>query len=710
MPNFNHGGFLEHAFAAIAAQTVPADEVIVIDDGSTDDSVTKIKAWGAQSPTHKILLLPKNSGVNAATDAGLDHVTTDFFSPGSVDDTFFTTHIEKISLLAQSYPRAGLVSFRALRHDVVRHQRYLGPQLCPFSRFVDNQEVETVLRYQYLWDAGIAWNTEAFKAERNFDWRLRWISGLHVADVLAFRHGFSYVAEPLMEYNMRPQSYSSGGSDSLRQGEAFLASARDWCSPAKAGIFNPAVRSGFFGLRENALLPIQAVLNGSWSDHGKPLLLILHGLIDQFDQLYEKAGVPPSAYPRKDLNNLAKSVSDFRMVYDEPHVFKTLIPFFLSIIKNSPLNNSFIGFYAGYLLRLGCIQEAHEILRTRLVPGKRPKSLLRAFAQLVAKTESEAAGDRAWREALAVNPADVWFGMEYVQILHNRGQTNAALELAETLYQRDPKADVLKELREILPEFVPAGQISARPIKGAVPAATVTANTENLIEGIHETAHREVFSQSEVEAIATLLKNWLENPIHNEMATELLTLRGELSAFLLDAEPDGLADLFATNFGQVYRLLLHSSLQHLPLGPEDAATLATIQTLLVPSAGRPPAFRALLAAALFQPAHDSRWPFPHEFVPGWFWDDYLAYNLTPPQGCAAKHETDRHLAHLLAWVKDVAARIKTAPSSELTLKLAHATAQQINLLPADFKSADAHQLKTLRAEIMNFTQPLARVS
>src|SRR5437764_5425042 len=51
MPNYNHGRFIEQAIGAIAAQTTPPLEVVVVDDGSTDDSVLPLQAVAAAKPS-----------------------------------------------------------------------------------------------------------------------------------------------------------------------------------------------------------------------------------------------------------------------------------------------------------------------------------------------------------------------------------------------------------------------------------------------------------------------------------------------------------------------------------------------------------------------------------------------------------------------------------------------------------------------------------
>ena len=48
-------------------------EVIFVDDGSTDQSLTKILSWRAKNQKIKLLSLSKNFGHQAAFTAGLEH-------------------------------------------------------------------------------------------------------------------------------------------------------------------------------------------------------------------------------------------------------------------------------------------------------------------------------------------------------------------------------------------------------------------------------------------------------------------------------------------------------------------------------------------------------------------------------------------------------------------------------------------------------------
>jgi len=70
LPNYNHAKYVGRALTALLAQERAADEIIVIDDGSTDDSVRVIERIAAGAPAITLLLNGSNVGVIRAPPAG----------------------------------------------------------------------------------------------------------------------------------------------------------------------------------------------------------------------------------------------------------------------------------------------------------------------------------------------------------------------------------------------------------------------------------------------------------------------------------------------------------------------------------------------------------------------------------------------------------------------------------------------------------------
>lgn len=75
IPTFNRAGFLPHAIASVVRQgSADEIEVIVVDDGSQDDSAAVLAALSARHPNLRVLR-QANAGVAAARNAGLGAVT-----------------------------------------------------------------------------------------------------------------------------------------------------------------------------------------------------------------------------------------------------------------------------------------------------------------------------------------------------------------------------------------------------------------------------------------------------------------------------------------------------------------------------------------------------------------------------------------------------------------------------------------------------------
>ncbi len=83
VPLYNKAATIERALSSIRMQTLPVDEILVIDDGSTDDGVGRVLAL--QDPTVRVVS-QTNSGPAAARNAGLAMATGTFVAFLDADD------------------------------------------------------------------------------------------------------------------------------------------------------------------------------------------------------------------------------------------------------------------------------------------------------------------------------------------------------------------------------------------------------------------------------------------------------------------------------------------------------------------------------------------------------------------------------------------------------------------------------------------------
>ena len=86
LPNYNHAKLIPRALHAFLNQTPPAKEIIVIDDGSTDDSVTVIEEIARRHHSIRLIRHAANRGIVAAVKSGLELATGEYLLFGSSDD------------------------------------------------------------------------------------------------------------------------------------------------------------------------------------------------------------------------------------------------------------------------------------------------------------------------------------------------------------------------------------------------------------------------------------------------------------------------------------------------------------------------------------------------------------------------------------------------------------------------------------------------
>jgi glycosyltransferase involved in cell wall biosynthesis len=64
LPNYNHAHFLRESLDALTGQTRPADQIVIVDDASTDDSTSIIEEFRAAHPSITVIENDVNQGVN----------------------------------------------------------------------------------------------------------------------------------------------------------------------------------------------------------------------------------------------------------------------------------------------------------------------------------------------------------------------------------------------------------------------------------------------------------------------------------------------------------------------------------------------------------------------------------------------------------------------------------------------------------------------
>jgi len=95
IPCYNDGQFIERALNSIPVRD--DIEVIVVDDGSTDDSLEKMREYKKNTRLKmRIIACDENQGISYANNIGLDSCKGEYFYLIDADDYLYTEEFEKV--------------------------------------------------------------------------------------------------------------------------------------------------------------------------------------------------------------------------------------------------------------------------------------------------------------------------------------------------------------------------------------------------------------------------------------------------------------------------------------------------------------------------------------------------------------------------------------------------------------------------------------
>ena len=110
--NYNDARYLPDSLSAICTQTRLPEEVVVIDDGSTDNSVEIIEDFGRRYPFIRILRNEANRGLLYSINRALNEARCDFVVWAAADDRLLPNFLERNAQCLSEHPAAGMTFSR----------------------------------------------------------------------------------------------------------------------------------------------------------------------------------------------------------------------------------------------------------------------------------------------------------------------------------------------------------------------------------------------------------------------------------------------------------------------------------------------------------------------------------------------------------------------------------------------------------------------
>jgi len=198
IPTYNYGRFVEQAIDSALAQTYEKVEVIVVDDGSTDDTSDRLQRFDGRIR----VIHQKNQGLSAARNTGIRAATGALVALLDSDDAFHPRKIERQAWAFESRPNLALVGTGRFSDEPPTWSALGKEPLLSFPRLE-----ELVVRTCFAPSSAMI-RKECFDEVGLFDTSLRSVEDRDMWIRIGARRPVAIVEEPLTWYRQTVGSMS----------------------------------------------------------------------------------------------------------------------------------------------------------------------------------------------------------------------------------------------------------------------------------------------------------------------------------------------------------------------------------------------------------------------------------------------------------------------------------------------------------------------
>lgn len=239
IPLYNKGAYIADAIRSVLIQAVPVLEVLVVDDGSTDDGPAQVAAM--RQPQIRLLTQP-NAGVSAARNRGIAQARGDLVAFLDADDLWQPGFLDAITALYRQCPDAKLYGTGYTRVDPQGHREDVQLQR------LASEASGAVADFYRAWSAGSFTFTSAIAVPRAtllaltpaFPVGERLGEDQDLWFRLAERGTVAYCNRPLVDYRVGV----AGSATQTCAVQAVLPCFQRLSARLAAGLVPPAMRAG----------------------------------------------------------------------------------------------------------------------------------------------------------------------------------------------------------------------------------------------------------------------------------------------------------------------------------------------------------------------------------------------------------------------------------------------------------------------------------
>lgn len=212
IPLYNKAPYVAKAISSVLAQTFHDYEVIIVDDGSKDDSA-EIAERSIEGHSNCRLMRQTNAGVSMARNNGVAVSQGDYLCFLDADDWWELTFLEEMDKLVSEFPDAGIYGTNYIIINETRRKTRVasvGVEAGFDKGYINYCQVYAKTMYMPLWTGAVCIPRSVFDEMHGFPQGIKLGEDFLLWIRIALKYKVAFLNKPLAYYNQDVDAVNRG--------------------------------------------------------------------------------------------------------------------------------------------------------------------------------------------------------------------------------------------------------------------------------------------------------------------------------------------------------------------------------------------------------------------------------------------------------------------------------------------------------------------
>jgi len=262
MTNYNYGKFLPEALEAMCVQEVMPYQLIIVDDGSTDDSVDIIKDYAKRHDFIQPTYLPMNKGGTNALKVGMAQVKGDYIYSAASDDRVLPGFFKEAQDIFDNHSYAKMIftDWKVIKGGLTFKTPALNEKGTVYLSGKEVAERISKIVWSPICSQTVILERNAFEEVGGYREGIHWNTDFFTHHNIAFRHGAVYIPKYLATVRTHTRQY---GAIKNRTSDKEMESIQNMIKTLNTPEFNDIIGLWEIG-RDKETFPLKLIGRESW--------------------------------------------------------------------------------------------------------------------------------------------------------------------------------------------------------------------------------------------------------------------------------------------------------------------------------------------------------------------------------------------------------------------------------------------------------------